>query len=122
MSRFNKPIDKHPGQLSFLEEPSPEPAKQPAREIGAYRNTDPDTSEAAAKSLDVTKLEAKIYEAIKSRPGGLTTREMAAVLGIDWGSITPRCKPMEAKGKIYRTDERRRWKSGRYGIVWKAIP
>jgi DNA-binding MarR family transcriptional regulator len=122
--RFNRPIQKQTHQMTLAEILVQEAEISEAaarREIGGYRTTDPETSKEAARSIDPSKLERKILDVLQGRPGGLTTREMAANLGIDWGSITPRLKPMVAKGLVVTTDEKRRGNSGRRSIVWKAI-
>lgn len=90
-------------------------------EPGAHRYDDPDTSVEAAESVDATRLEAKVLDAIQGqRERGATTREVSEITGMDWGSVTPRCAPLTRKGHIYDSGERRPGPSGRKGIVWKA--
>lgn len=104
-------------QLSLLTETTPIFSHY---EPGAHRHDDPDTSVAAAMSIDASRLEAIVLEALRKCLNGATTRELADILGIDWGSVTPRMAPLARKGLIYATSERRVGKSGRSGIVWKA--
>ncbi len=92
-------------------------------ERGAHRHEDPDTSVDAANSVDATALEAEVLVAFRSVDDcGLTSEEVAALRGMELGSVTPRFRPLEAKGYIYRTEERRPGKSGRNRIVWKLVP
>ncbi len=93
-------------------------------ERGAHRTEDPDTSVDAANSVDATHLEAELLAAFRQRIAhiGFTSEEAASWLGMELGSVTPRFRPLEAKGYIYRTSERRPGKSGRNRIVWKLVP
>ncbi len=92
-------------------------------ERGAHRHEDPDTSVDAANSVDATALEAEVLRAFRAfYYSGLTSEEAADWLRMELGSVTPRFRPLEAKGYIYRTAERRPGKSGRNRIVWKLVP
>ncbi len=93
-------------------------------ERGAHRHEDPDTSVDAANSVDATALEAEVLVAFRDAPKdyGCTSEEAANYLRMELGSVTPRFRPLEAKGYIYRTSERRPGKSGRNRIVWKLVP
>jgi DNA-binding MarR family transcriptional regulator len=92
-------------------------------ERGAHRTEDPDTSVDAAASVDATALEAEVLTAFRwSSKDGWTSEEVAEFLRMELGSVTPRFRPLEAKGYIYRTTERRPGKSGRNRIVWKLVP
>ncbi len=92
-------------------------------ERGAHRTDDPDTSVDAANSVDATALEAEVLVAFRGTPAdyGCTSEEAADFLHMELGSVTPRFRPLEAKGYIYRTAERRPGKSGRNRIVWKLV-
>ena len=84
-------------------------------EMFAYaRNTDPATSHAAAATVDANALEERTLEVLRSE-GNLTTKEMSGLTGIHVNSLSPRMKPLEEKGLVRRTDERR---GG--CIVWEA--
>ena len=90
------------------------------------RNTDPDTSHAAARRVTtkVDGLESRVVEALRV-PGarsGLTAPELAVLLGERDGSISPRMKPLENKfgkgiGLVRRLSERRNG-----ATVWVACP
>lgn len=75
---------------------------------GAYARTgDPATSHAAAARTDVNVLEGLVVNALGKHPGGLTSHEIAATTGESLVSISPRMKPLEGKGMVKRTMERR---------------
>ena len=82
------------------------------------RKTDPATSrEAAARVTPILNvLEAAVDAAVfAAGERGATAAEVHEATGIDLQSLTPRFKPLERKGRIVRTSERR---DGRY--VWIA--
>ena len=73
---------------------------------GAYaRNTDPDTSQDAARRAVfwVQKLEADVLRALKESGTWMTSLAIAAAVGQDKWSISPRMKPLEEKGLVERT-------------------
>jgi hypothetical protein len=85
------------------------------------RNTDPDTSVEAAKSIDSTQLESMVYEVIAMYPNGCTSDEVLKHFphhGVQ--TISPRFAPLLRKGFIYDTGERRKASSGRSQRVMKA--
>lgn len=84
---------------------------------GAHRKDDPDTSKEAAQ-LDVSKLEARVYELLRFKP--LTAEELAFSLNKSLQSITPRIAPLRRKGLIYDSGIRKRGESGRLRIAWAA--
>ena len=88
------------------------------------RGTDPDTSHLAAQSMEgkCQRIEGIVLEALKKRGDhGATTRELAALTGLDWGTVTPRMKPMEKKGFITDSGHTRPGISNRQQIVWLAL-
>lgn len=94
------------------------------------RRTDPETSHAAARSVEseATRLEGIVYEAVRRRGDyGLTWDEAEPATGLPAPSISPRWKPLRNKGLIKaKTDEsgnavKRPGKSGRGQIVWVAV-
>jgi hypothetical protein len=90
-------------------------------EIGAFRFDDPDTSVEAAESVDATRLEAMVRDAVWARGElGATNSELVGILGIAWNTVSPRCAPLKRKGFICDSGERRPGPSGRMQIVWKA--
>ena len=85
-------------------------------ELFAYaRNTDPDTSHVAAHTVDASAIEKRVVDVLIGE-GNLNTKEMSALTGIHVNSISPRMKPLELKGLVRRTDERRG-----HSIVWEAV-
>ena len=84
------------------------------------RRRDPDTSKAAARSVPVAELEGKVLEALRNHPRGLTSHEVAKLLGAELVSVSPRFKPLQEKNLVLPTAERRKGPSGRTSIVWKA--
>jgi hypothetical protein len=72
---------------------------------GAYaRNTDPDPSQDAARraAFWVQKLEADVLRALKENGTWMTSLAIAAAVGQDKWSISPRMKPLEEKGFVER--------------------
>lgn len=68
------------------------------------RNTDPETSVIAADEMrtsgKASALEQRVYEAL-DESGPRTSRELAAITGIDYASLTPRIKPLRKRGMVY---------------------
>ena len=81
------------------------PKKKPEEALA--RESDPKSSHDAAAVVKVTKLEEVVMKAIKDN-GPMTSIEVADFTGISPWSISPRFAPMEAKGYIERTGERRK--------------
>ncbi len=88
---------------------------------GAWHHSDPDTSETAAKSIKASKIEQLVYDTLIER-GPLTAEEIGNVLQIRIQTVTPRTAPLERKGMVIQTEERRKGASGRPRIVYQAIP
>lgn len=91
--------------------------------LGLARKKDPDTSKAAARSLDPSSLEFKVLTVIKSfgHQGCISddvVREMPM-----WGvqTITPRYRRLMEKGYIIDTGERRQGAAGRAQRVMRAV-
>ena len=78
------------------------------------RRTAPDTSHVAALTVDANRLEGVVVSVVRDRPRGCTVKEISAILDIEVVSISPRMKPLEGKGLIERTAERRD-----RSIVWR---
>ena len=86
-----------------------------------YRNQDPTTSHEAAQTVDTTKLERIVYEAIKGFPNGCISDEVLEALpDYRYSSITPRYKALFEKGFIEITGTKE-GRSGRKQRVMKAI-
>lgn len=87
------------------------------------RHTDPDTSHMAADSFekpDTNAMEARVLEALKAHPHGLTNHGIVEVTGLSWNTATPRIRPLVNKGLVVDSGDRRMGPAGRYCIVWKA--
>jgi hypothetical protein len=85
------------------------------------RKEDPTTSHQAAQSVDTTKLERIVYEAIQSFPEGCISDEVLEALPeYRYSSITPRYKALLRKGFIEITGTKE-GRSGRNQRVMKAI-
>ncbi len=84
------------------------------------RASDPVTSHLAARSVDTGRLESLVVAALKTY-GPMTSIEISAVVNIGAWSISPRLKPLEEKGLVERTLERRKNNGkGKGLIVWQA--
>jgi predicted ArsR family transcriptional regulator len=90
-------------------------------ETGLARTFDPDTSQAAARSVDATTLEEMVLSALR-RDGGMTTWELSLQLSISQQSITPRMRPLTVKSFVRESGTYRQNPSGRKAIVWEAVP
>jgi len=85
------------------------------------RTNDPDTSHAAANSVDTSQLESMVYEVIKKHPNGCIADDVERELAhLRSHSITPRFAPLMRKGFIVDTGERRLASSGRSQRVVKV--
>lgn len=95
-------------------------------EHGLARHTDPRTSKEAAEKVRVGPLQIAILRellrALKFDPSGLTMNETVDLTGKPNESITPRFRPMEKKGLILDTGDKRRNPSGKLAIVWNITP
>jgi DNA-binding MarR family transcriptional regulator len=98
-------------------------------QLGARaRNTDPQTSHAAAAAIDAegitAALQLAVLDMLLRHRDGLTAREIGELLGVELGSITPRMVALEDLHLIRRTDHKRVSAvtgRGRAGIVWIAL-
>ena len=86
------------------------------------RTNDPDTSHAAAKTVDTNQLELMVYEIISKFPNGCIADDVQQELAhLRSNTITPRFAPLIRKGFIVDTGERRRASSGRSQRVMKKL-
>ena len=77
-------------------------------EHAAYARThDPSTSHEAAKRVNVTKKENAAMRGLRFLGGRGNSKEAADAVGEHEWSISPRMKPLERKGLVIRTEERR---------------
>lgn len=79
---------------------------QPSLWDAYAHKSDPDTSHEAARSVNVPELESRVLQAIVVLSGA-TSKEVAAYLEISPWSVSPRFRPLERKGLIEKTGERR---------------
>jgi hypothetical protein len=89
-------------------------------ELALVRNTDPETSYIAAKSVyaRVPTLESLVLDFLRSRGDtGGTTEEIALALKLDRVTISPRMKPLMTRGQVIQMG-RRSGKSNKPAIVW----
>lgn len=78
------------------------------------RRTDPDTSRAAANTIDATALEQRVYEVICSFPNGCISDDIVRLIpehGVQ--TVSPRYAKLIQKGFIVDTGERRQGAAGR---------
>lgn len=87
------------------------------------RNNDPDTSHAAAESIDTTMLETVVLSVIKQFPNGCIGADVVRALP-GWGieTISPRYAALLRKKLIVDTGERRIAPSGRGQRVMAVAP
>lgn len=78
------------------------------------RRDDPDTSQQAAATVDANERERQALDGLRQCGGRATVKEIANAAGVHEWSISPRMAPLERKGMVRRTKERR----GR-SIVWE---
>lgn len=91
--------------------------------IGLARTTDPNTSYAAAASIDATVLEGLVAKAVASQgPNGATWYELESLTGLARQTISPRFAPLCRKGIIKNSGTRRPGLTNRQQIVWIAVP
>jgi hypothetical protein len=85
------------------------------------RNEDPGTSHAAAESVDTTRLERMVHEAIAQRDGCIADDVLAAFPGFAYSSITARFSALERKQLISCGPDKRKGRSGRSQRVMRSI-
>lgn len=88
-----------------------------------FRRNASDTSIEAAKSIEVTKLEALVLQAIKdSGKTGITQDELLQRFShYSYSSITARPSALKRKGLVVDSGERRPARSGRNQAVLVAV-
>lgn len=82
---------------------------------------DPETSHEAALSVQPTNLEAQVLECLRGFDQGATSHELAASLGLDLVTVSPRLKPLCKKGLVIDSGVRRMGENGRARTVWTVI-
>jgi hypothetical protein len=87
------------------------------------RTDDPDTSHEAAETVDVSKLQFLVLNAIAQFPEGATAEDVEKALPQHrWNTITPRFAPLMRSGAIVDTGLRRKASTGRSQRVVKFVP
>lgn len=88
-----------------------------------HRSDAADTSIAAAKNIEATRLEALVLDAIRNAGNlGVTADELLAMFPEhSYSSITARPAALKRKNLIYDSGERRSGRSGRSQAVLKAV-
>lgn len=90
--------------------------------LALSRNSDPITSDEAADATDVNRLEEICLRHIRFWPDGCTSKQLADSTGLSLVTVSPRLKPLERKGKVYRDVEKRKYQSTVACTVWRAVP
>jgi hypothetical protein len=88
------------------------------------RNSDPDTSHAAAIALGrrkINALERMVLRALWDSVDGLTNHEIVERTGLSWNTATPRVHPLVIKGLVKDSGRRRAGPSGKSCIVWEPV-
>jgi len=92
--------------------------------VARARTSDPQTSREAASSMrgrPASQLETLVLKQLQAMGTG-TSEEVADALGISLQSISPRFAPLDRRGWIVKTDEKRAGSSGRQRQVWRVAP
>jgi hypothetical protein len=110
--------------LNFEEKKAPHEYPElgtPAKML--YRSGDPDTSKAAAESVDTTTLEGMVLDAIAKhgKQGAIADQILEEFPSFPYSSITARFSALIRKGFVSDTGERRAGKSGRGQRVMIAL-
>ena len=89
--------------------------------MSGARNTDPQTSHDAAKSVEDEKLKQGIAEVLFQYPLGLTAEQVWDGMPpkTNQQSVTPRFNTMAEKGTVVRTEKKRANRSRRKATIWK---
>lgn len=89
--------------------------------FGGVRRSDPETSRAAARSINVTHLERIVARAIWEQwDHGASWFELEGLTGLERQTISPRFAPLVRKGLIKDSGWKEPGPSGRKQIVWIA--
>lgn len=104
------------------------PAPKPAPAYGTdqhklRRNDDPGTSHAAAASVDTTRLEKMVHQAIAAAgdAGCISDEVQARFPGFAYSSVTARFKALQDKQLITCGPDKRKGQSGRGQRVMRSI-
>lgn len=80
-----------------------------------------DTSYEAAQDIapKVATIRAQVLEYLRLNPGGLTTEELASLIGKPYRSVQPRLSELRDDGKIVDGGARRLGQYGKQICVWR---
>jgi hypothetical protein len=81
----------------------------------------PQTSQAAAHSLDADSLRAKVLDFIKSRSDGATSDEVEIALGLRHQTASARIRELVLMGRLRKPGNTRKTSSGRSAEVAYAV-
>jgi len=89
------------------------------------RRHDPDTSKDAAAAIQehVTAIQLSILQVLAFHAQGMSTRELAFRLSLDFATVSPRMAPMAEKGWVEMTPRKVKSPTGKgWGHVWVITP
>jgi hypothetical protein len=123
-----------PGQGSLFApaaQPEPhhaiDPHIAPANHTYQRHDAPPTSAAAAVEALPCSGTQrAKVYDAIRQAPAGLTDQEIATTLGMAENSVRPRRLELSDQPKglprlIVDSGRRRQTSAGKQAVVWVAI-
>lgn len=89
-------------------------------QVPGYKTNQPETSKQAATEMipKAATLRQKCLECL--RGAAMTPDEVAELLGEDKLSIRPRISELSLMSLVYDTKLRRKNRSGKFAVVWKA--
>lgn len=90
-------------------------------DAAGYKTAVPETSMAAAASIESEASQLRRDVLALLRAGAYTADEVAAKLGKSILAIRPRCSELRAQGKIIDSGIRRPNSSGKPACAWKAV-
>lgn len=89
---------------------------------GAYaRASDPSTSHEAAALVEANRLERVVLDYLRVY-GPMTMYELAGLSKVEIQTITPRFHPLQEKGLIHDTGQKKKNPSGKRAIIWSLGP
>ncbi len=100
---------------------SPPPSPYGTEPYKLRRNDSPDTSHAAARAVNTTRLEAMVHREIHRRDGCIAADLLERFHGHPYSSITARFKALQDKGLISCGPETRTGPSGRQQRVMRSL-
>lgn len=106
---FNKPRGNQMKQDDIFDTPA----------YKLVRNEDPITSHEAAESVDVNRMERKVYEVIKryGAEGAISDQVLFVLEHYGYSTVTARYKQLKEKGLVKTDHRKRKGKSGRNQLI-----